>query len=71
MVVIGPVTWLGLGMIAGVSSLVTGLDTGQLLLPLPSESVKGWPIVGERLHRAMESRRNQYEGRVGRGGTNA
>jgi predicted PurR-regulated permease PerM len=50
LVVVGPVTWLGLGMIAGVSSLVIGLDTGKLLVPLPSESVKSWPIIGERLH---------------------
>jgi predicted PurR-regulated permease PerM len=50
MVVVGPVTWLGLGLISGVGSLVTGLDTGQLGVPLPSDSVKGWPIVGERLH---------------------
>jgi len=50
MVVIGPVTWLGFGMVAGIASLVTGLDTGQLAIPLPHESVKGWPIVGERLH---------------------
>jgi len=50
MVVVGPVTWLGFGMIAGVGSLVTGLDTRELLIPLPSESVKGWPIIGERLH---------------------
>ena len=50
MVVVGPVTWLGFGMIAGVSTLVAGLDTGQLLIPSPSEAVKGWPIIGERLH---------------------
>lgn len=50
MVVIGPVTWLGFGMVAGVGSLVTALDTGQLAVPLPPETVKGWPIVGERLH---------------------
>ena len=70
MIVVGPVTWLGFGMIGGVGSLVTGLDTGQLAIPLPPESVKGWPLVGERLHRAMESRRYQYEGCAGRDGTN-
>ena len=37
MVVVGPVTWLGFGMIAGVSTLVAGFDTGQLLIPSPSE----------------------------------
>jgi predicted PurR-regulated permease PerM len=50
MIVVGPLTWLGFGMIGGVGSLVTGLDTGQLAFPLPPESVKGWPLVGERLH---------------------
>src|SRR5690349_10199377 len=46
LVVLGPLTWLGFGMIAGVGTLVTGLDTGPLLIPSPSESVKGWPIIG-------------------------
>jgi predicted PurR-regulated permease PerM len=50
MIVIGPVTWLGLGMIAGISSLVASLDTPQLAIPLPPASVKGWPLAGERLH---------------------
>jgi predicted PurR-regulated permease PerM len=50
MVVIGPVTWLGLGMIGGIRWLVAGLESGQLAIPPPSESVKVWPIVGERLH---------------------
>jgi predicted PurR-regulated permease PerM len=50
LVVIGPVTWLGLGMVRGIRSLVSGLEDGQLAIPAPSESVKGWPIVGERLH---------------------
>jgi predicted PurR-regulated permease PerM len=50
MIVLGPLTWLGLGMVAGVSSLVSDINTGQLAFPLPPEAVKGWPIVGERLH---------------------
>jgi predicted PurR-regulated permease PerM len=50
MVVMGPVTWLGVGMIAGISSLVASLDTPQLAVPLAPESVKSWPLVGERLH---------------------
>jgi predicted PurR-regulated permease PerM len=50
MIVIGPVTWLGLGMIAGVGSLAASLDTPQLAIPLPPDSVKRWPLAGERLH---------------------
>jgi len=49
-IVVGPVTWLGFGMIGGVRSLLTLLEAGQPAIPLPSESVKGWPLVGERLH---------------------
>jgi predicted PurR-regulated permease PerM len=49
-VVIGPVTWLGLGMVGGIRWVVAGLEDGQLAIPPPPESIKGWPIVGERLH---------------------
>jgi predicted PurR-regulated permease PerM len=50
MVVIGPVTWLGLGMVSGIHSLAVSLDDGQLAIPPPPQFVRGWPIVGERLH---------------------
>jgi predicted PurR-regulated permease PerM len=50
LVVVGPVTWLGYGLIGGVGSLVSGLETGQLSIPQPAQSVKGWPLVGERLY---------------------
>jgi len=50
MIVVGPVTWLGFGMVSGLSSLVSELDTGQPPIPLPPDSVKNWPIIGERLH---------------------
>jgi predicted PurR-regulated permease PerM len=54
MIVVGPLTWLALGMIGGVSSLVNDIDTGQLTFPLPPEAVKGWPIIGERLHQLWQ-----------------
>src|SRR5215831_5532499 len=50
MIVVGPVTSLGFGMVSGLSSLVSELDTGQPPIPLPPDSVKNWPIIGERLH---------------------
>ena len=49
-VVVGPVTWLAFGMVSGISSLVSEVDTGQLAVPLPPESVKAWPLIGESLH---------------------
>jgi predicted PurR-regulated permease PerM len=54
MTVVGPVTWLGLGMIGGVSSLVSDINAGHLAFPLPPETVRGWPIVGERLHQLWQ-----------------
>jgi predicted PurR-regulated permease PerM len=50
MVVVGPVTWLGLGMIGGIRGLAAGVDAGQLPIPLPPEAVKRWPIIGGRVH---------------------
>jgi predicted PurR-regulated permease PerM len=50
MIVIGPVTWLGLGMVRGIQSLAVSLEDGQLAIPPPPQSVRGWPIIGVRLH---------------------
>src|SRR5262249_21194061 len=50
MIVIGPVRWLGLGMLTGIRSLAVRLQDGQLEVPPPPDFVRGWPIVGERLH---------------------
>jgi len=49
-VVLGPVTWLGLGMISGTAALVTEVNKGPPVLPFPPESIKTWPIVGEKIH---------------------
>lgn len=50
LIVIGPVTWLGLGMVGGIHFLAAGLESGQLAIPPPPESVRGWPVIGDRLH---------------------
>src|ERR1700693_3070787 len=50
MIVIGPVTWLGFGLIGGVDFVVRGLDSKVFSIPLPSESVRGWPLIGEQVY---------------------
>jgi predicted PurR-regulated permease PerM len=50
LVVIGPITWLGLELISGIKVFVSKVETGQLSIPLPSESIKDWPIFGERVY---------------------
>jgi predicted PurR-regulated permease PerM len=50
-IVIGPVTWLGFGLIGSVDFVIKGFDSRILSIPLPAESVKGWPLVGEQVYR--------------------
>ncbi|HEY8163155.1 MAG: AI-2E family transporter [Methylocystis sp.] len=52
--VIGPVTWMGVGVIDPVRSLIAGLNNGDLAVPPPPESVRGWPIVGAQIHAYWE-----------------
>jgi predicted PurR-regulated permease PerM len=49
-IVVGPLTWLGFVLIGDVGYLVRALDAGLLSIPLPAESVKSWPLIGERVH---------------------
>jgi predicted PurR-regulated permease PerM len=51
MIVIGPVTWLGMGLIGTVEFAVRGLDSNVSLIPLPADSVKSWPLIGEQVYR--------------------
>jgi predicted PurR-regulated permease PerM len=49
-IVIGPATWLGLGLIESLQSFAGQLDSGSLIVPSPPDSVKDWPIVGVQVH---------------------
>jgi predicted PurR-regulated permease PerM len=50
-IVIGPVTWLGFGLIGSVDFIIRGFDSHVFSIPLPAESVKSWPLIGELVHR--------------------
>ena len=45
--VIGPVTWLGLGLVDGLQALTRGIESGALYIPSPSPSVRDWPLIGQ------------------------
>ena len=49
-IVIGPVMWLGFALIGGVEFVVRGFDSQILTIPLPPESVKSWPLIGEQMY---------------------
>ena len=50
LIVIGPVTWLGVGLIEGLQDFAGELGAGNLSIPSPPEGVKDWPIVGTQIY---------------------
>ena len=50
LVVIGPATWLALDLIQSIQLISGQLDLSSISLPPPAESVKGWPLIGDRIY---------------------
>jgi len=49
-IIIGPVTWLGFGLVDGLQGLAGQLGAGTLAIPSPPEGVKDWPVVGGQIY---------------------
>jgi predicted PurR-regulated permease PerM len=54
-VIIGPVTWLGWGLIDSLRSFADQLAAGALEIPSPPQNIKNWPIVGPQLFTLWET----------------
>jgi predicted PurR-regulated permease PerM len=50
LVVIGPATWLALGLIDSLRVISERLDFSSLAIPPPSQSVKDWPLIGDPIY---------------------
>lgn len=50
LIVIGPATWLAMGLIDSIRILVERLEPARLALPPPFPSVKTWPLIGNQLY---------------------
>jgi len=50
LVVIGPATWLAIGLIDSIRVVAERLEPERLALPPPFPSLKTWPLIGERLY---------------------
>jgi predicted PurR-regulated permease PerM len=50
LLVVGPVTWLGIDLIEASTRLIDDVSNGKLAVPPPMESVREWPLVGPQLH---------------------
>jgi predicted PurR-regulated permease PerM len=50
LIVIGPATWLILGLIDSLLTLSQQFDPAVLALPPPPDAVKSWPLIGELVY---------------------
>ena len=50
MIVIGPASWLVLGLIDSLRTLSEYLDPAKLTLPRPPDAIRTWPLIGEPIH---------------------
>jgi predicted PurR-regulated permease PerM len=50
LIVIGPATWLALGLIDSLGTLAERIDLSALALPPPPIALKGWPLIGEPIY---------------------
>ena len=49
-VVTGPVIWLGLSMVEGLSIFSDQMNSGTIAIPPPPDEIKSWPLIGGRIH---------------------
>jgi predicted PurR-regulated permease PerM len=49
-VMLGPATWLALSLAETVRMLLLRLGDGSLTFPPPSEAIKAWPLIGEKIY---------------------
>jgi len=49
-IVVGPATWLGIGLVEGLRTLHDQLESQRLIVPSPPAAIRDWPLVGARLY---------------------
>ena len=50
LVIIGPATWLALGLVDSVRAISDRLDPSVMAIPAPPLSIKDWPLIGEPIY---------------------
>ena len=50
LIIIGPATWLALGLVDSLRMVSERLDFSTLTIPPPSKSVKEWPLIGNPIY---------------------
>jgi len=50
LILLGPATWVAIGVADAIRGLYEQLATGDLVVPAPPAAVKTWPIIGDALY---------------------
>ena len=58
---LAPVTWLGQSALESSTHLVQEIEVGTFAVPAPNESVKDWPLIGERIFNAQNNAHNNLQ----------
>src|SRR5262245_10843179 len=54
LVIIGPATWLALGLVDSLRAISADFDVSALTLPAPPAIVKTWPLIGQPIYQFWE-----------------
>ena len=50
LVIVGPASWLALGLVDSIRLIAERLDLANLTIPPPSSLIKEWPLIGEPIY---------------------
>jgi predicted PurR-regulated permease PerM len=64
-VVIAPGLWLGAGLVKGLQAFSEQLASGGVTIPQPPQSVRGWPVIGERAYELWNLASSNLMGALG------
>jgi predicted PurR-regulated permease PerM len=53
-IIVGPATWLALGLVNSLRLISERLDLANLTVPAPWPSIKEWPLIGEPIYQFWE-----------------
>src|SRR5690242_11730075 len=54
LLMLGPVTWLGLSLVESVRTLMERFSEGTIALPRPPETIKAWPLIGNQAYETWD-----------------